>query len=107
MVERISQPGAITSTRVPKLLKLVAKVSSTSPVATLGPLPPGRPSESAYAPTQMTPGALAGEKPEASLALLPAAATMTTPFCTQAVTAEFMDWENEPPRLMLATAIWV
>eukprot|EP00128_Syssomonas_multiformis_P006775 Colp12_sorted_trinity150504_noHs@27436 len=56
------------------------------------------------AATVMASGVLEGEKLQAFALLLPAATATVTPDCTRVRTAEFMPEENEPPRLMTATA---
>src|SRR5207302_6561418 len=101
----MSSPGAISATVGPKLLKL-ANVSSGSLNDPAGPLPPGRPSVSQCAATQMACGAEAGEKVPASTEELPAATHMTTPRLAQAVTALLRAKLTPlPPRLILQTLI--
>jgi len=56
------------------------------------------------APTVIALGALAGEKPQASALLLPAAMAYTTPAVMEFSTALLSAVEKPPPRLMLAAA---
>src|SRR5262245_50956325 len=96
----------MTVTVLPKLLN-DAIVSSGSPSEAGRLKPPGSPSVSASAATQMTVGALAGEKVLASTAELPAAAHIVTPAAVQLSTAALMAADGGPPKLMLATLTWV
>ena len=70
------------STHVPQLEKL----ATTSPLST--------------APTAMTPGALAGEKLQASALEFPAATTTTSPAETSSDTSPFTSESLGPPKLM-------
>ncbi len=85
LAERMLDPGAYTSTHVPKLLN--DDLASSSVVE----------------PTETAPADDAGEVRHASLLDLPAAATTTTPDATAADTAELNMSFLEPPRLMLTT----
>jgi hypothetical protein len=81
----MSEPGAYTSTTIPKLLNHdLASVFIVEP-------------------TVMAEGSDAGEVSLASTLLFPAATTMTTPFDTAFATAAFIVLLLPPPRLMLAT----
>src|SRR5205823_6353814 len=72
------------------------------------PKPPGSPSVSHSAATQIAPGALAGENVLAFAAELPAATQQTTPAFTQFVTAWFSGAKTTAaPRLMLHTLTWL
>ena len=82
----MSEPGANTSTQVPKLEKL------------------DRASVRVVLPTVMALTARAGETLQAFWFSLPAATTMVTPRETARWTASSVACEAPPPRLMLATA---
>ncbi len=63
-----------------------------------------QPSLMVVAPVVIAVGVLDGDELHALAALLPAATAKTTPAAMEFVTAAFSADENDPPRLMLATA---
>src|SRR5437870_4210637 len=77
-------PGALMSTQLPRFEN------------------DANPSLMSVAPTVIALGSLAGEVPQASALLFPAAIAYTTPAATEFATAAFKVDERPPPRLMLA-----
>ena len=82
----MDEPGANTSTHVPKFEK------------------DDRESLDAVAPTVIAEDSLAGDRTHASVFSLPAATAKTMPSATPRATAAFMVHDAGPPRLMFATA---